>query len=36
MIEPNPVFEKNYGDYLGQLDSAHMSRWEKDRCYREF
>ena len=28
MIEPNPVFEKNYEDYLRQLDNTHMSRWE--------
>ena len=28
MTKPNPVFEKNYGDYLQQLDSTHMSRWE--------
>ena len=28
MTAPNPVFEKNYGDYLRQLDSTHMSRWE--------
>jgi len=28
MTEPNPVFEKNYEDYLRQLDSTHMSRWE--------
>jgi len=28
MAQPNPVFEKNYGDYLRQLDSTHMSRWE--------
>ncbi len=28
MTAPNPVFEKNYGDYLKQLDSTYMSRWE--------
>lgn len=28
MTEPNPVFEKNYKDYLRQLDSTQMSRWE--------
>jgi len=28
MTEPNPVFEKNYKDYLQQLDSTQMSRWE--------
>jgi hypothetical protein len=28
MTEPNPVFEKNYRDYLRQLDSTQMSRWE--------
>ncbi len=27
MTKTNPVFE-NYGDYLQQLDSTHMSRWE--------
>jgi hypothetical protein len=24
MAEPNPVFEKNYEDYLRQLDTTHM------------
>ena len=28
MAESNPVFEKNYEDYLRQLDTTHMSRWE--------
>ncbi len=28
MTGPNPVFEKNYADYLRQLDSTDMSRWE--------
>lgn len=28
MTELNPVFEKNYKDYLRQLDSTQMSRWE--------
>lgn len=28
MTQPNPVFEKNYEDYLRQLDSTQMSRWE--------
>lgn len=28
MTEPNPVFRKNYKDYLRQLDSTQMSRWE--------
>lgn len=28
MAEPNPVFEKYYEDYLRQLDTTHMLRWE--------
>ncbi len=28
MTAPNPVFDKNYEDYLKQLDSTPMSRWE--------
>ena len=28
MAEPNPVFQKNYGDYLRQLDNTNMSLWE--------
>lgn len=28
MAEPNPVFEKNYEDYLRQLDTTQMSQWE--------
>ena len=28
MAIPNPVFEKNYEDYLRQLDTTHMSQWE--------
>ena len=28
MADPNAVFEKNYKDYLQQLDSSQMSRWE--------
>ena len=27
MIEPNPVFEKNYTDYLRQLDTTHLPMW---------
>ena len=27
MTEPNPIFEKNYKDYLRQLDCTHMPRW---------
>ena len=27
MAEPNPVFQKNYGDYLRQLDNTNLSRW---------
>lgn len=27
MTEPNPVFEKNYRDYLRQLNSTHMPQW---------
>ena len=28
MNNPNPIFERNYRDYLRQLDRTHMSRWE--------
>ena len=28
MAEPNPVFQKNYGDYLRQLDNTNLSLWE--------
>jgi hypothetical protein len=28
MVEANPVFKKNYANYLQQLDSANLSAWE--------
>ena len=28
MAEPNPVFQKYYGDYLRQLDNTNLSLWE--------